>query len=141
MWLLKILTDKNLKEREKKFRLELIKSNLKLIKDLNYINQQSKFLIKQQEKDFDEMEIQLFKSINFRQLIETIELINYSTNVLFVSNERVEKMNRYSKKLRSFIDDVWMPLLVSRLDSFSNLRSEISKKMILKLSIEKFERK
>jgi len=138
MWFLQVLFNKKLKDREIKYRIEFIKSNQKIIKDLNYINQKISYFIQNPTKDFDDLELQLFKSIDFKKLIDIIELMNYSANIIFVSRSKVEKMAQYTKKLRAFIDDVWMPLLVSKFDSFSNLRSQISQKMVMNLSLEKF---
>lgn len=98
-WLLKILTNKKLVLAEKKVRVKYIEDTNFLIAEIRKLNDLKKTVL-QTEVQANPFLKAIYNS-DLKQMIFVLEMINKTTNFLWVSRKKIEEIRKYVLKVRN----------------------------------------
>lgn len=119
IWLFKILTNKELVSSERKIRIKYIKENDFLIAEIKKLD-----LIKQATSKEQIKSNPFLKAIcnsDLKKLIFVLEMINKTTNFLWVSRKKVEQLREYSLKFKATLKYM---IRLSELNSSDNFNTK-----------------
>jgi hypothetical protein len=122
MWLVKILTNKNLREKERSERRLLLKANEEFLSEVNYLKKlRTKFKSEDSMKlaDYD---LKILMSINLDELIKNIKAINNVIPLLWVSPKDIKSFQKYIKNCKSLLQElITNSKSMKKIDTFKNL--------------------
>ncbi len=99
IWLFKILTNKNLVNSERKVRLRYIEDNNFLIAEIKKLDIVKRSLTKSQVQG--NHFLKAIYNTDLNQIIFSLEILNKTTNFLWVSRKKVEQLREYSVKVKA----------------------------------------
>ena len=97
-WLLKILTNKKLVLTERRVRIKYIEDTNFLIEEINKLNALKKTLSKTEIQA--NIYLKAIYDSDLDNMVFVLEMINKTTNFLWVSRKKVEKLRAYVLKVR-----------------------------------------
>ena len=132
IWLIRILFDGKLRQREIRHRRALILQNQVFLQELEKVRKQfSSFTQEELEKD---LYLQGIKNLRLKDFIEKIKALNAVTNILFISRSHIDKIEKFVSTFKEFFHHIVdRANLYRKLDGF-NQKDSINEKVIKRLS-------
>jgi|GEM_PF-4119458 len=123
MWLIKILTNKKLRAKERFERKLLLKANEEFINEILELKKvRSKF--KQDDSmTLSDYDLKILMSLNLDELIKNIKAINNVIVQLWVSPKDIKGFQKYIKNCKTLLQElINNSKSVKKMDSFKNLK-------------------
>ena len=122
MWILQILTNKKLRNSEKKLRAVYIRQNNELIEEIIELETIRKGLSENQIKDNPFLNI--LSDTNLKQIIQALKLINTVVNFLFLSAKRFRQVRKYTNEAKKLLRSLVYHSRTLNKDGFSSHASK-----------------